>query len=134
MRTLRYYFYVVDIGFIVYWLITLLEIVPSEYLFKDYSNPILLAWNWSFLPIDLLISVTGLWSIWLWERHNNTWASLALISLVLTSCSGLQALAFWTIRMDFDFWWWLPNVFLVAYPFFFFKNICAVKISHSMAE
>jgi len=36
--------------------------------------------------------------------------------------------------MDFDFWWWLPNVFLVAYPFFFFKNICAVKISRSMAE
>jgi len=134
LRTLRYYFYVVDIGFIIYWLITLLEIVPSEYLFKDYSNPILLAWNWSFLPIDLLISVTGLWSIWLWERNNNTWASLALISLVLTSCSGLQALAFWTIRMDFDFWWWLPNVFLVGYPFFFFKNICAVKITYSMAE
>ncbi len=119
MNRLKYYFLVVDIGFIVYWAITLLHIIPNEYLFKDYDNPILVAWNWSFLPLDLLISATGLSSLWLWQSGRAGWRSLALISLVLTSCSGLQALAFWVLRSDFDPCWWLPNLFLLIYPLFF---------------
>jgi len=65
MNKLKYFFLVVDTGFILYWLITILEIIPNEYLFKDYHNQILVAWNWSFLPIDMLISGTGLASLWL---------------------------------------------------------------------
>ena len=123
MQKLKYYFFVVDIGFIAYWLITLLEIVPNEYLFNDYANPILVAWNWSFLPLDLLVSATGLTSIYLWKSNDQKWIPLALISLVLTSCSGLQAIAFWTIRADFDVAWWLPNLFLLLYPLCFIKSV-----------
>ena len=119
MKRLKYYFLVVDIGFIAYWLITLLGIIPNEYLFKDYDNPILAAWNWSFLPLDLLISATGLSSLWLWRSGSDNWRALALISLVLTACSGLQAVAFWILRSDFDPAWWLPNLFLLIYPLFF---------------
>jgi hypothetical protein len=39
-----------DLGFIAYWLITALKLLPAEGLFNDYINPILVAWNWSFLP------------------------------------------------------------------------------------
>lgn len=117
----------IDIGFIVYWLVTLLGVIPNEYLFNDYLNPILVAWNWSFLPLDLLISATGLWSLYLWRQNDSRWRPFALISLVLTSCSGLQAVAFWTIRGDFDVWWWLPNVILLFYPLFFIK---AVSVDH----
>ena len=127
MQTLKYYFFVIDIGFIVYWLVTLLGVIPNEYLFNDYLNPILVAWNWSFLPLDLLISATGLWSLYLWRQNDSRWRPFALISLVLTSCSGLQAVAFWTIRGDFDVWWWLPNVILLFYPLFFIK---AVSVDH----
>ena len=127
MQTLKYYFFVIDIGFIVYWLVTLLGVIPNEYLFNDYLNPILVAWNWSFLPLDLLISATGLWSLYLWRQNDSRWRPFALISLVLTSCSGLQAVAFWTIRGDFDVWWWLPNVILLLYPLFFIK---AVSVDH----
>ena len=123
MRKLKYYFFVVDIGFIAYWVITLLELVPAEYLFKDYSNPIIVAWNWSFLPLDLFISATGLTSIYLYQNNNPKWIPLALISLVLTSCSGLQAIAFWTMHADFDIAWWLPNLFLLLYPLFFIKSV-----------
>ena len=123
MQKLKYYFFFVDIGFIAYWLITLLEIVPNEYLFNDYANPILVAWNWSFLPLDLLVSATGLTSIYLWKSNDQKWIPLALISLVLTSCSGLQAIAFWTIRADFDVAWWLPNLFLLLYPLCFIKSV-----------
>ncbi len=123
MNKLKYYFLVVDIGFIVYWFITLLGVIPGEYLFKDYNNPILWAWNWSFLPLDLFISASGLTSVYLWRQQNPNWAPLALISLVLTFCSGLQAIAFWSIRLDFNISWWLPNLFLLLYPLFFMKSV-----------
>jgi hypothetical protein len=55
MEKLKPWVLAVDIGFIAYWLITLLHLIPGEYLFQDYNNPILVAWNWSFLPLDLFI-------------------------------------------------------------------------------
>ena len=115
---LKPFFLIVDIGFILYWTVTLLRLIPEAY-FKDYDNPILAAWNWSFLPLDLLISATGLTSFYLMRRGDVGWRNVALISLVLTSCSGLQTLAFWTLRADFDLFWWLPNAFLLLYPLFF---------------
>lgn len=127
MSRLKYYFLVVDIGFILYWAITLLGVIPNEHLFKDYDNPILVAWNWSFLPLDLLISATGLSSLWLWRSGRDGWHALALISLVLTSCSGLQAIAFWILRADYDPAWWLPNLFLLVYPLFFIPGFVTRK-------
>ena len=50
-KFLRPLFLVVDLGFIADWAITLAGVIPDEYLFKDYDNPILSAWNWSFLPL-----------------------------------------------------------------------------------
>lgn len=123
MGKLKYYFLIVDIGFILYWLITLSHIIPEELLFKDYDNPILHAWNWSFLPLDLFISATGLYSLSLWKKQQSQWLPFALISLALTFCSGLQALAFWSLRADFDLSWWIPNLFLLLYPLFFFKPL-----------
>jgi len=48
---------------------------------------------------------------------------LGSVSLVLTSRSGLQALSVSAIRLDFDFFWWLPNVFPLVYPLFFLKAL-----------
>jgi hypothetical protein len=115
-------FLVVDIGFIAYWMITLLGVIPEENLFKDYANPILQSWNWSFLPLDLLVSATGLTAVRR-SRAGKRWESLALISLVLTSCSGLQAIAFWTLRSDFDPMWWAPNLVLLVYPLPFIVHL-----------
>ena len=84
---LRPLFVTVDLGFIAYWAITLAGVIPDEYLFKDYDNPILSAWNWSFLPLDLAISATR-----------------------------LMAVSFWTLRAEFDPACWLPNLFLLLYP------------------
>jgi len=119
MKSLRILFFITDIGFILYWLITLLGVIPASYLFKDYRNPILSAWNWSFLPLDLMISFSGLWSLRLMSKADPRWKNVALISLVLTFASGLMALAFWTIRRDFDLSWWLPNLYLMLYPIYY---------------
>lgn len=119
MTRLRYFFWVVDVGFIAYWVLTFLAVIPEEYLFKDYHDPILMAWNWSFLPLDLCISATGLASLRMWHKGVPQWRSLAIVSLTLTSCSGLQAVAFWALRSDFDPVWWALNLFLLLYPIFF---------------
>lgn len=118
-KTLKLLFLTVDIGFIVYWTLTLLHLIPAEYLFEDYNDPLLVAWNWSFFPLDLFISATGLSSLYLRKKRHPAWRYFALTSLVLTFCSGLQAIAFWAIRLEFDPAWWIPNLFLLVYPLFF---------------
>lgn len=112
-----------DVGFIAYWLITIAHVIPPGMLFRDYSNPIMIHWNWSFLPLDLLISATGIYSLMLMRRNNFAWRQFATISLTLTFVSGLQAIAFWAIAGDFDLWWWGPNLFLMVYPLFFLPKL-----------
>ncbi len=119
IRGLRWFFLITDLGFIFYWGITLAHWIPDEYLFKDYENPILNAWNWSFLPLDLFVSFTGLFSLFLSKKGKEEWKIFALISLALTFASGLQAIAFWTIRSDYNINWWLPNLYLLIYPMFY---------------
>lgn len=127
-RTLKTFMLVTDIGFVVYWLITLAKIIPAELLFRDYSNPIIVHWNWSFLPLDLLVSATGIASVILFKRGNPVWLHLALVSLTLTSVSGLQAIAYWAIAGDFEPWWWAPNLFLLIYPLFFMPRL--MRVAH----
>jgi hypothetical protein len=123
MKSLRYIFLVVDIGFILYWLVTALQLLPAEYLYTDYNNPILVAWNWSFMPLDLLVSASGLYSIYLWKRKDSRYTGTALLSLAFTTASGLQAISFWTIRQEFDLMWWIPNLFLLIYPWFYIPRL-----------
>ncbi len=131
MRRIRPFFLFTDISFMLYWAITLIGLIPESYLFKDYHDPILMAWNWSFLPIDLAISASGFASLVLHRRGDSRWRSVALISLVLTFCSGLQALAFWSLRGDFDPAWWLANGYLLLYPLLFIPQLLALPYDKS---
>ena len=128
-KLLKIFMLATDIGFILYWLITLAHFIPPESLFRDYTNPIMIHWNWSFLPLDLLISTTGITSLILFTKRKAQWAVVALISLVLTSVSGLQAISFWAIAGDFDLSWWIPNLFLLLYPLFFIQRLLTSKES-----
>lgn len=121
MKLLKPFFLVTDVGFILYWIATYFYLIPKDVAFKDYDNPMIIAWNWSFFPLDILISITGLYSLYLYRKKHCTWESMALISLVLTFCSGLQAIAFWAFTKDFDVTWWLFNLYLMIYPLFFIK-------------
>jgi hypothetical protein len=123
MRTMKILMLVTDVGFVAYWLITIFHLIPAEMLFRDYTNPILVHWNWSFLPLDLLISATGLTALWLYHKQNPVWRTLAIISLTLTSVSGLQAIAFWLFAGDFNMTWWVPNLFLLLYPLVFLPKL-----------
>lgn len=78
----------------------------------------MIARNWSFLPLDLLVSATGITSVALRRRRTRGWHPLMLVSLSLslTATAGLMALAYWTLRGEFDPQWWAPNLFLLLYP------------------
>lgn len=123
MKNLKYFLLINDIGFILYWLVTFLHIIPEAYLFKDYNDAIMVAWNWSFFPLDMCVSISGIASVILYNRKNPLWSEVALISLVLTFCSGLLAISFWFIRRDFDLIWWISNLYFLIYPFFFFGKV-----------
>jgi uncharacterized protein DUF5360 len=123
MRLMKILMLLTDIGFIFYWLITFFHLIPNELLFRDYTNPILVNWNWSFLPLDMMISVTGLTSLLLYKKQNILWQPFAIISLTLTFTSGLQAIAFWIFAQDFNMGWWASNIFLLLYPLFFIPRL-----------
>ena len=96
-----------NIGKLVYYDISR---YPGRVALQRLTNPILVNWNWSFLPLDLAISATGLTSLWLYCKQNGMWRPLAIVSLVLTFVSGLQAIGFWLFAGDFNMTWWLPNL------------------------
>ena len=123
MRLLGPFLLFTDLGFIVYWSVTAFGLVPAEYTFAGYPDPVLVAWNWSFLPLDLLVSATGLTAVWVHRIGDRRWRDLVLISLVLTSGAGLQAISFWAIRGELDLTWWLPNLLLLLYPPLFIPGL-----------
>jgi uncharacterized protein DUF5360 len=122
---LRWHFLVFDIGFFAYWIITAFGLLPHEWAFKDYSNPVVVAWNWSFLPIDLVLSLVAAAAL-VADRMSaaQTARSLAVISLSLTHASGLMALSYWAFRGEVDFSWWVPNGYLLLYPLCYVRWAC----------
>ncbi len=105
---------------LLYWLVTALVAlgllnVPSAALYKGYHDPVMVAWNWSFMPLDVAFSCTGLFAVRR-ARAGRSWRPLAIISLVLTICAGGMAIGFWALNGDFDFDWWVPNLLLLFGP------------------
>lgn len=132
MKLLKINFLLVDIGFFFYWTITYFQLIPDELLFPDYKNPTLVTWNWSFFPLDIGLSLSGIASLILLNRKNEYWRILAIVSLALTHASGLMAISFWAFQGWFDLSWWLPNLYLMLYPipmlvFLLRKNAVVIK-------
>lgn len=105
-------------GMILYWVFASLValdvlMVAPEYMYWDYANPSMVAWNWSFLPIDALFAVAGLYG-----RFGKTSVLgriiLSTFSLSLMFCAGVMAISFWLVVGSFDPFWWSMNLWLVA--------------------
>jgi hypothetical protein len=128
MKKMKPFMLVTDVGLLTYWAVSALvllglDIVPEAYLFKDYHEPIMKAWNWSYFPLDVVLSACGLLSLRRYRLGDPSWRILATFSLSLTFCAGLMAVSFWTIRLDFDPVWWIPNLFFVMWPCFFLPRL-----------
>lgn len=127
-RPLRLALLVTDLAFLIYWTVGLASLaglfdLPASLMYADYNNPIVFAWNWSFLPLDLAFSVTGLLAVAAARRGDPRWRSLALLSLAFTMAAGGMAVSFWVIRQEFNLSWFLPNLALVIWPLAFLPGL-----------
>jgi len=111
-----------EVGMILYWLLAFLLLfkivhIPPEYMYSDYLNPVIIAWNWSFFPIDIIFAITGLVGRFgtINKQHKTL---LSVISLSLMFCAGLMAISFWAINRDFHPVWWGLNLWLIMLSFY----------------
>jgi hypothetical protein len=127
-RSLKVALTTTDLAFLVYWTLSGLARagmihIPPAWMYAHYDQPTVVAWNWSFLPLDLLFSLTGLTSVAAARRGNPLWRPLALLSLAFTIAAGGMAVAYWTLLKEFDPAWFLPNLALVLWPLAFLGSL-----------
>lgn len=106
----------VDAGFLAYWLAIGLALLPPEWMFAGYADPQVVAWNWSFLPLDVAASVTGLAAARALYRGRAGAEPLLATSLALTATAGGMAVGYWSLLGQFDPGWLAPNLFLLLFP------------------
>lgn len=121
---LRFAISATDILFLLYWTVAALDAtgivsIPPDWLYANADDPRVVAWNWSFFPLDIAFSVTGLYAVRLAGRGDVRWRPMALVSLVLTMVAGGMAVAYWTLLGEFDPAWYLPNLALLLWPLAF---------------
>ncbi len=119
---------VTDVAFISYWTVAALAQlgvihVPPEWMYANYQQPDVIAWNWSFLPMDLAFSVFGLRAVAAARRGDPAWRPFAIVSLTLTMAAGGMAVRYWAILREFDPFWFFANLTLVIWPLFFMRRL-----------
>ena len=119
---------VTDVAFILYWTLAALGQlgivhVPPEWMYAHYDQPGVIAWNWSFLPMDLAFSIFGLMAVAASRRGDVVWRPYAIVSLTLTMAAGGMAVSYWTILGEFDPMWFIPNLALVVWPLFYMRRL-----------
>lgn len=98
-----------DIGLLCYWILTAIGLISVG------KDPLLLAWNWSFVPLDVLAIAAGLLCSVLPEDHR--WSvPLFIAALALTHAAGLMAVSFFALWGTWDWSWWVVNVWLAVIP------------------
>jgi hypothetical protein len=127
-KSLRLALSITDVLFLTYWALSALHTfgvlpIPADWLYAEANNPRVVAWNWSFFPLDLAFSLTGLSAIHYARQNNPLWRPLALISLVLTTVAGGMAVGYWLLLREFDPFWFLPNLALLVWPLFFLRPL-----------
>lgn len=127
-RKMRPWMLATDWLLLTYWFVTALVAmglfaIPEGYLFKDYYDPRVVAWNWSFFPLDVVFAVLGIYAARLFSKADPRWFGYALVSAALTFCAGFMAICYWLILGDFDPSWWIPNLIIAAWPVWFVPRL-----------
>ena len=127
-RSLAFALSATDLLFLAYWSLSALAQagivhVPPAWMYAHYDQSQVVAWNWSFLPLDLAFSICGLASVACARRGRLIWRPLALLSLAFTMAAGGMAITYWSLLGEFDPAWFLPNLALVLWPICFFPAL-----------
>jgi hypothetical protein len=127
-RRMAFALTITDFAFLAYWAVSALAAMgvlhlPGSVMYVEYNNPRVLAWNWSFLPLDLGFSLSGLGAVMAARRGSPLWRPLALISLIVTIAAGAMAISYWTLLGEFDPAWFLANTALIVWPLAFLPGL-----------
>ena len=127
-RSLALALMITDLLFIAYWTASGLDkaglvSIPQDWLYANANDSHVVAWNWSFFPLDLAFSLTGFAAVRAHRRGRAAWRPLALISLILTMVAGGMAVAYWALLGEFDPAWFLPNLALLIWPLAFLPRL-----------
>ncbi len=107
-----------EILMLLYWVFAsalafdLIKIDPAL-MYSDYENPLVVAWNWSFFPLDVAFAGLGLSARFL-NLSASSSEKLEAIAATLMLCAGLMAISFWVFTGDFNFTWWAVNIWLLG--------------------
>ena len=113
-RTIRGLLTITELVMVAYWALAGamslgLVHIPPEWMYSNHEDPAVVAWNWSFLPIDMLFAATGL------VRYVQPASPrLADVSSTLMFCAGIMALSYWALRGEFQVYWWAANAWLIV--------------------
>lgn len=126
-RPLRLLLLLTDVAFLIYWVVAGLHearllILPDDWLYPNANDPRVKAWNWSFFPLDLAFSATGLAAVAAMQR-GRPWRHLAIVSLVLTMVAGGMAVSYWTLTGEIEWSWYGANLALLIWPLFFLPGL-----------
>lgn len=107
-----------EILMVVYWIFATALVlgvisIDPNLMYSDYNNPLIVAWNWSFFPIDIAFAVIGLTAKF-GRFSAGRRLKLETIAATLMMCAGLMAVSFWIITGDFSLEWWAVNVWLIV--------------------
>jgi len=127
-RSLALALMITDWLFIAYWTLSGLDKaglihIPADLLYANAHDLRVVAWNWSFFPLDIAFSILGLAAVSASRRGKGLWRPLALISLVLTMVAGGMAVGYWALLGEFDPAWFLPNLVLLLWPLSFLPGL-----------
>lgn len=109
---------VTEIAMLLYWVLAgvlaldLIKIDPAL-MYSDYQNPRVVAWNWSFFPIDVAFAISGL-AARFWITSGSLRYKLEITAAVLMICAGGMAISYWSITGEFDLTWWAMNIWLFS--------------------
>ena len=109
-RTAKAFLIVTDLGLLAYWTLTAVGVISVG------TGDVLLAWNWSFLPLDSLAAALGCWGVHLVGRGRPFGREILIVGLTLTFCAGLMVVSFWALYGDVNLGWWAPNIVLMIVP------------------
>jgi hypothetical protein len=131
---------ITDLAFVIYWIaaaahaLGLLQI-PPDWLYAHATDARVVAWNWSFFPLDVAFSLTGLAAVRSARLGSGVWRPLALISLILTMVAGGMAVGYWMLLAEFDPFWIGTNAALLIWPTFFIRGLVrSLSISTSTLD
>jgi fatty acid desaturase len=103
---------------LIYWILAtalvlnLVDIDPAL-MYSDYENPLVVAWNWSFFPIDIAFASLGLYAKYGRVERNRKF-KFEVTAATLMVCAGLMAISYWIITGDFSPTWWAMNIWLIV--------------------